>query len=76
LLKGDSCRIKSSETHSKKSYGFIDYSESIAVRRAFGSKVFVKGRHVKIALSRFAMEVVLHASTVFFFEVRRTICGL
>jgi hypothetical protein len=25
--------------------------------RAFGSKIFVKGKHVRVALSRFAMEV-------------------
>ncbi len=40
-------RLKASDTHSKRSYGFIDYQETIAARRAFASKVFVKGKHVK-----------------------------
>ncbi len=41
----------------KKSYGFIDFCEAKSMMRAFGSKVFVKGKHVRVALSRFAMEV-------------------
>ena len=63
-------RIRGSETHAKKSYGFVDFEESISVRRAFGAKIFVKGKLVQIALSRFAMEIVLNPSTVYFFEVR------
>ena len=39
------------------------------MRRAFGAKVFIKGCHVKIALSRVAMEIVISEATMFFFEV-------
>ncbi len=46
-------RLKACETQSKKSYGFIDYAESIAARRAFASKIFVKGKHVKVSYSCF-----------------------
>jgi hypothetical protein len=52
-----SVRLLSSETSAKKSYGLIDFVDSKSVRRAFGSKTFVKGKHVKVALSRFAAEV-------------------
>ena len=38
------------------------------MRKAFGAKVFVKGKHVKVALSRFAIELVLNETTVFFFD--------
>ena len=41
------------------SYGFIDFVEPKSVLRAFGSKIFVKGKHVKVALSRFAIEVII-----------------
>ncbi len=50
-------RLKSSETSVKKCYGFIDFVEPKSMMRAFGSKIFVKGKHVRVALSRFAMEV-------------------
>ena len=43
-------RLKASETHSKQSYGFIDYGDPTGMRRAFGSKVFVKGKHVKVRI--------------------------
>jgi len=31
-------------------------------------QVFVRGRHVKVALSRFAMELILSSTVVFFYE--------
>ena len=52
----------------KRSFGFVDFSEVISVRRSFSAKVFVKGRHVKVSLSKMAMEVVLNESAVFFFD--------
>ena len=60
--------MKGSVTSSTKSYGFIDFAEVISTRRAFGSKIFVRGKHVKIAMSRFALEVVLSSNVVYFFE--------
>ena len=62
-------RLKGNETTSKKSYGLMDFKDTIAMRKAFGAKIFVKGKHVKIALSRFGMEVALSPTVVFFYEV-------
>ena len=56
----------------------MDYKDTIIFWRAFGAnKIFVKGKLVKIALSRFAMEVVLSPTVVYFFEVLESIftCG-
>ena len=36
--------------------------------RAFGAKVFVKGKIVEIALSRMAMELYLTPTSAFFFD--------
>lgn len=38
------------------------------MRRAFAAKIYVKGRHVRIALSRMAIEIVLNPNVCFFFE--------
>jgi len=61
-------RLKPTCERQKQSYGFVDYAEDISTRRAFSSKVFVKGRHVKVSLSRFAMELLLSPTVVFFHE--------
>ncbi|TRY62810.1 hypothetical protein TCAL_12500 [Tigriopus californicus] len=68
VIQGISRLRGSGATTSRISYGFIDFQEVVSIRRAFASKVFVKGRHVKVALSRLAMEVALSESTVYFFE--------
>ena len=65
-----SFRLRGSDAHSNVSYGFVDFTDNLGMRKAFASKVFIKGKHVKIALSRFAMEIVLNKSTAFFYEVR------
>lgn len=69
VIQGISRLRGSGTTTSQVSYGFIDFQENVSIRRAFASKVFVHGRHVKVALSRLAMEVALSDSTVYFFEV-------
>lgn len=62
-------RIRASETTVKKSFGFVDYHEgSSAVCRAFGTRAFVKGRHVQLSLSKFAMELLLSDTCIFFYE--------
>ena len=62
-------RIRASETTVKKSFGYVDYQEgSSAVCRAFGIRAFVKGRHVHLSLSRFAMELLLSDTCIFFYE--------
>lgn len=51
------------------SFGFVDYREVISIRRAFASgKIFIKGKHVKVALSKLAIELVLSETVVFFYE--------
>ena len=62
-------RIRASETTVKKSFGFVDYHEgSSAVCRAFGTRAYVKGRNVHLALSKFAMELLLSDTCIFFYE--------
>ena len=62
-------RLKSSETSVKQGFGFVEYKEGMnAVGRAFGAKVFVKGKHVYVALSRMAIELILSHSVVFFYD--------
>jgi len=57
----------------KTNYGLVEFKQIISMRRAFGSKVFVHGKGVKIALSRLAMEVVLSPCVVFFWEAHERI---
>ena len=38
-----------SSSAATKSYGIVDYKEPISVRRAFISKIFVKGKFVKVS---------------------------
>jgi RNA recognition motif-containing protein len=57
----------------RTSYGVIDFKQTISMRRAFGAKIFIQGKHVKVALSRLAMEVLLSPCVVFFYEAHEMI---
>ena len=68
IINGVSRLKAGKETSVKKTYGFLDFREDKSVRRAFGSKIFVKGKHVKVACSKFAMEILLSDTVVFFYD--------
>ena len=53
---------------SKKSYALVEYKDPISVRRTFTNKIFIKGKHIRTALSKLAIELVLSRSVVFFYE--------
>ncbi len=61
-------RLKASDTSVKRSYGFVEFKAPISVKRAFVNKIFIKGKHVKITLSKLAMELVLSRTVLFFYE--------
>ena len=52
----------------KRSFAFVEFKDTISVRRTFTNKIFIKGKHVKIALSKLGMELCLSKSAIFFYE--------
>ena len=57
----------------KRGYAFVDFKDSISVKRTFTNKIFIKGKHVKVTLSKLGMELILSRSVVFFYEAHNYI---
>lgn len=64
VIKG----IAKLKTTSKKNFAFVEFKDAISVRRTFTNKNFIKGKYVKVTLSKLAMELVLSPSVIFFYE--------
>ncbi len=67
VIRGVS-KLKSSVSSVKRSFAFVDYQDPISVRRTFTNKIFIKGKFVKVTLSKLAMELILSKTVVFFYE--------
>ena len=71
VIKGIS-KISAKESAIKRCLALVDFKDSISVRRVFSNKIFIKGKHVRITLSRLALELVLSKTVVFFYEAHET----
>ena len=49
----------------------MDFQQEISVRRAFTNKIFIKGKHCKVACSKLAIELTLSRTVVFFYEAHQ-----
>jgi len=60
--------IKAEVSSVKRSFASVEFQDSISVKRTFSQKIFIKGKHVKITLSKLAMELILSTTVAFFYE--------
>ena len=51
-----------------RSFAFVEFKDTISVKRTYTNKIFIKGKHVKVTLSKLAMELILSRTVVFFYE--------
>ena len=54
VIRGIS-KLSAKESAVKRCIAFIDFKDSISVRRVFSNKIFIKGKLVKVTLSRLAL---------------------
>ena len=67
VIKGVS-KLSAEISSVKKSFAFVEFNDTISVKRTYTNKIFIKGKHVKVTLSKLAMELILSRTVVFFYE--------